>query len=62
MHWQKASSQIIIRCQKILNTSTFSKIIQTDISQTLLIVKSPSHPWKKVMKLYSTNRVQVTEL
>ena len=42
MHWQKASSQIIICRQKILNMRKFSQIIQTGISQIRLIVKSPS--------------------
>ena len=40
MQWQKASSQIIIRRQKILNMRKFSQIIQICISQIRLIVKS----------------------
>ena len=31
MHWQNASSKIIIRRQKILNMRKFSQIIQTVI-------------------------------
>ena len=42
MHWQKASSRIIIRCQKMLKMRKFSQIIQSGISQLRLIVKSPS--------------------
>ena len=69
MHWQKASSQIIIRRQKILNMRKFSQIIQTGISQIRLIVKSPSSAQMKDRNscilakdgFFSTNRVQVTE-
>ena len=42
MHWQKASSKIIIRRQKMLNMRKVFQIIQTGISQIRLIVKSQS--------------------